>query len=95
MLCIFIALYHCITNLFFLVVSLLFLEGLDYRIIFFIKNFNCLQAFLQIVRIIAIFMWLWFVARQPNSSMLFLALQVLSHRLWLLRTFEHHCRDMT
>ena len=36
---------------------------------FYIKNFNCLQAFLQIVRIIAIFMWLWFVARQPNSSM--------------------------
>ena len=29
---------------------------------------NCLQAFLQMVRIIMIFMWLWFGARQPNSS---------------------------
>ena len=28
------------------------------------------QAFLQMVRIIMIFMWLWFVAMQPDSSML-------------------------
>ena len=31
---------------------------------------NCLQALLQMVRIIMIFMWLGFVTRQPNSSML-------------------------
>ena len=39
---------------------------------FYIKICNCLQVcfFLQMVRIIMIFMNLWFVARQPNSSML-------------------------
>ena len=37
---------------------------------FVYQNFTCLQPFLQMVRITIIFMWLWLIARQPNSSML-------------------------
>ena len=68
--------YHCIANCFyffgcFFVVVLLFFEGLDILVggggPFL---YQLLTRVLTNVRIIMIFMWLWFVARQPNSSML-------------------------
>ena len=80
--CIFIALLTCFFWLFLCCCFVVFGRVLDYRIIFFYHSslegwwwalsisIVYKRFFLQIVRIIAILMWLWFVARQPNSSML-------------------------